>query len=270
MPVAFQSISDIYQASGVGSSVAVPKPAGLAVSDMMLAMGWLSSGQASSIILPAGWIKIREDEPASGTGNPLGFLAFKFADAADVAASTFIFNHTEGSSQAWNVAIYRISGAGGIDNDRILFINNIPGTSFLLPALDILTNNVLLVRGGGGFMTGNEPTSFTDPGTDTRQAANGGPFDPGAGDPFGWWGTFGIVATPQTIVSATVTMVGVTGNQRTVQYAVGIFPALGSGGTMDMLLDEKGEALNKGQKILNPFGTKKRACMCPVGKCRCL
>jgi len=167
---------------------------------------------------------IREDEPAAGTGNPLGFLAFKFATGTDVAASDFTFNHTVASAEAWNVAIYRLSGAGGIDNDRILFINNIPGTSFLLPALDILQNNVLLIRGGGGVMTGTEPTSFTDPGTDTRRATNGGPDDPGAGDPFGWWGTFGVVATPQTIVSATVTMNGVSGNQRTVQYAVGIAP----------------------------------------------
>ena len=212
MPVAFETISDIFQASGVAPGIVVPKPAGLVVSEMMLAMGWLTPGVSSSIILPAGWTLIREDEPAAGTGNPLGFLAFKFATAGDVAASGFTFNHTVGSNEAWNIAIYRLSGAGGIDNDRTLFINNIPGTSFLLPALDILVNNVLLIRGGGGVMTGTEPTSFTDPGSDTRQAANGGPFDPGAGDPFGWWGTFGIVATPQTIVSATVTMVGVSGN----------------------------------------------------------
>ena len=118
-------------------------------------------------------------------------------------------------------------------------------------------------------MTGTEPTSFTDPGTDTRRAANGGPFDPGAGDPFGWWGTFGVVATPQTIPSATVTMNGVTGNQRTVQYAVGIAPPGGltnlppqdkSGKivTKTQMLEARSQAIKIGAKVKNKFDQRTR------------
>ena len=121
---------------------------------------------------------------------------------------------------------------------------------------------------------GTEPTSLTDPGAMTRRAFIGGPNVVGAADPLAAYYTGDVILTPPGSFSATLpkgVQNGATGAKTSASYAVGIAPLLpGGGGTMGMLLDKEGQAITKGQKILNPFGTKKRACMCPMGKCTCL
>lgn len=226
MGAQFETISSIYQPNFGPSVATVPKPAGLAEGEFMIVMGWLNFGVASTVNFPAGWTKIRQDEP--GIGNPKGFLGFKVADAADVAASNFIFTHSEGSGREWTIAIYRISGAGGIDNQRMLLLNDIAiGTQIvLLPALDTIADNVLMLRGIGISTTGIEATSYADPGTDTRRAIEGGHLEAGAANFASLWYTLNAspVTPPQTILSANVTMTGATGNKRSVQYAIGICP----------------------------------------------
>ena len=44
----------------------------------------------------------------------------------------------------------------------------------------------------------------------------------------------------------------------------------GMGGDNPAILEPGRELIQRGQKILNPFGTKKRHCMCPVGNCTCI
>jgi len=227
MGALFETISSVGTLIGAGVNVLCPKPAGLVVGEMMVSGAWINTGGVAVMAPPAGWTKIRQDEP--GIGNPKGMLSFKFADAADVAATDFLFTQSSVNLPPWLVAIYRISGAGGIDNQRLLLLNDIPvGAGIvLLPALDTIADNVLMLRMMGTDTTGLEASSYTDPGTDTRRAAVGGPFvGPGTSDIVGLWYTLNAspVSPPQTILSAPVVMIGSGGNARSIQYAIGICP----------------------------------------------
>ncbi|MEE9595769.1 MAG: hypothetical protein V3V96_03225 [Acidiferrobacterales bacterium] len=227
MGALFETISSVGTLLGVGANVLCPKPVGLAIGDLMVSGAWINTGLTSTMSPPGGWTKVRQDEP--GIGNPKGMLSFKFADAADVAATDFLFTQSAAASPPWLCAIYRVSGAGGIDNQRMLLLNDIVIGSIisLLPALDTIADNVLLLRMTGYDTTGTEPTSVTDPGTDTRRAIEGGPtVGPGTSDIVGLWYTLNAspVTPPQTIVSAPVTMNGAAGRARSVQYAIGICP----------------------------------------------
>lgn len=228
MGALFETISSVGTLLGVGPNVLCPKPVGLAVGDLMVSGAWINTGFVSTMLPPGGWTKIRQDEP--GIGNPKGMLSFKFADAADVLATDFLFTQSAATSPPWLCAIYRVSGAGGIDNQRMLLLNDIViGSNIvLLPALDTIADNVLMLRMLGYDTTGTEALGgITDPGTDTRQAAEGGPFvGPGTSDIVGLWYTLNAspVSPPQTILSAPVVMIGAAGRARSVQYAIGICP----------------------------------------------
>jgi hypothetical protein len=100
---AFRSIANTSY-SGSGTSTVVTKPAGLALGDFML---WCQVTAATSAgpdpTFPAGWTQI------ASAGYPILLnagsfhmdfrVAYKFADASDVAASNFTATHANCSSQ---------------------------------------------------------------------------------------------------------------------------------------------------------------------------
>ncbi len=228
MGALFETISSVGTLLGVGPNVLCPKPVGLAVGELMVSGAWINTGLVSTMSPPAGWTKIRQDEP--GIGNPKGMLSVKIADAADVAATDFLFTQSAATSPPWLCAIYRISGSNVVDNQRMLLLNDIViGSNLvLLPALDTIADNVLMLRMLGYDTTGTEAiTSIIDPASDTRRAAEGGPFvGPGTSDIVGLWYTLNAspVSPPQTILSAPVTMNGAAGRARSIQYAIGLCP----------------------------------------------
>lgn len=102
-----------YQSSQTNTStnsntVAVTKPASLAVGDFMIAAASLAYGATGfSISAPAGWTTLGTETDTGGA-----FAAFwKIADASDVAASSFTFTGSGGgTADAMAAGITRLSG----------------------------------------------------------------------------------------------------------------------------------------------------------------
>ena len=96
-------------ASASSSSVAVTKPTGLAVNDLMLAQVITrdSATGATTPNTPTGWTIVYSDSTSS-----FGYIVFrKMADSADVAASTFTFSGSSGT----NKVIASMSKFSGVD-----------------------------------------------------------------------------------------------------------------------------------------------------------
>lgn len=100
---AFGSVATVAWATA-GTCV-VPKPSGLAVGDLMVAH--IAATNGATVSTPSGWTLVRSDTNASG--DPRSYVFRKFADAADVAASSFTF--TLSGSQPNAGAIWRITDA---------------------------------------------------------------------------------------------------------------------------------------------------------------
>lgn len=84
MAVAYQSIGTVAWASA--STIAIPKPSGLSVGDLMVAISYCYD--ASSNTCPAGWTQIQYNNVVSDLSL---LTAWKIATSDDVSASTFTF-----------------------------------------------------------------------------------------------------------------------------------------------------------------------------------
>ncbi len=165
-PPTFESV-----ASNSGSgllALPIPKPAGLVVGELMV--GIVSHhffGQVTTV--PAGWTKVGSDFIASA-GNPRSTLAFKIADAGDVAASDFTFTRTGVAAGVIFIgAIVRISGIDASAPINVsLFNSTTPfGTSIATPSVVTTVDGALLIRAAVSFSelpNGPLPTA-TGPGT---------------------------------------------------------------------------------------------------------
>lgn len=226
MGALFETISALFQASGVGASITLPAPAGLIVGELMVTIG-VVFGEPAVITVPAGWSK---DDEFSIPGFPTGFIATKTATLADIAAN-FLFSQNLGGSEAWAVGIHRFSGALALD----AFARGVVGGSsqdISLPNLTTVADNCLILRTVQAVFATTEPTSIVDPGTGgdndhTRRGFVGGPNDPGAATPFALYYTDDIIKTPAGFdgqPSPKGTYVGATGAKITMHYAWSVSP----------------------------------------------
>jgi len=155
------SLRSVGASPGANSSnCIITKPAGLAVGDFMLAHV-VNKATSGTITPPANWTIIGAQ---SNTASSRSALFYKFADAADVAASTFTFTlgttgRNRGEMGAWlgvntttpiNVANQQINSAG---------------TSIAVPSPTVTTGCLVLIVGSnasGGVATacsGSDPTA---------------------------------------------------------------------------------------------------------------
>jgi len=168
-PAPLPVFESVASNSGSGlTALPIPKPAGLVVGELMV--GIVSHhffGQVTTV--PAGWTKVGSDFVAAA-GNPRSTLAFKIADAGDVAASDFTFTRTGVAAGIVFIgAILRISGIDPSAPINVsLFNSTTPfGTSIATPSVVTTVNGVLLVRAAVSFSelpSGPLPTA-TGPGT---------------------------------------------------------------------------------------------------------
>ena len=145
----------------------IPKPAGLAVGELML--GIVSNRIAGSAVttVPAGWTKVTQVTPPFGV--PDTTLAFKIADAADVIATDFIFTHSVAGGFAFVGAILRISGINPATPINVfLFNDTFPGPSIAAPDVVTTVNGCLLIRvdvsqsNSSGAHTASTPVGHTE------------------------------------------------------------------------------------------------------------
>lgn len=91
------------------ASIALAKPTGLAVGDLMVSFVFGSSTSAPTVTLPSGW-GTAVVSPWNPGDSGIGVFAYKIADAADVAASTFTF-----SSSNWGACFGFIGRYTGVN-----------------------------------------------------------------------------------------------------------------------------------------------------------
>lgn len=149
MPVQFESVAS-NSVSGL-TSLPIAKPVGLAVGELMVGIvAHHFFGQPTN--LPSGWTRVQDFIHPQGADKTT--LAFKIADAADVAASDFTF--TRGGTGAEVVfvgAILRISGVDtfGPINIHLFATDSTFATSVSTPSVVTTVNGVLLLRIAQGF-----------------------------------------------------------------------------------------------------------------------
>jgi hypothetical protein len=224
MGALFESISTFFVANGVQPTAIVPAPSGVVLGDLLVMVGALNFGVPSTINLPAGWTKSDQREPP--IGNPKGMLGFKIADAADVVAVNYVVTHSEGSNREWVIAIYRYSGALGLDGFTGGTVNDAPGQTFITSTPHTTTvDNVLIQRSAMWDQTGVEPTSVGAMAGHTQRAFAGGFNEPGPSDTSGNFHTRDLIASPPGFQGpANFQQFGFGGNTRAVLYTVGIAP----------------------------------------------
>ena len=115
------------------TSTDVPKPAGLAVGDLLIAY---MSSNGNSVALPSGFSEAASFTATDGTLLAT-FLAYKIADAGDVAATNFTFN--VGASAKNFCAIVRVSG--NVNLGSLLVANSGRTDNTATPALTGITPN---------------------------------------------------------------------------------------------------------------------------------
>ncbi|MBD3582704.1 T9SS type A sorting domain-containing protein [Flavobacterium selenitireducens] len=105
-------------ATTTGTSLAIPKPAGLAVGDMMFLSIVQSDNDANGLAdpTPSGWTEIAGNQiGSSGTSLWRGTLLYRFANAADVSAASFsvtLSSGTNGDGAQGAITVFR-----GVDAD---------------------------------------------------------------------------------------------------------------------------------------------------------
>lgn len=88
----WQSVGTANNGNATGTSdIAIPKPSGLAVGDLMVAFVTFSRTAASTPVMPAGWTSITNVNSDTASTFHHSRAAWKIADSSDVAASTFTF-----------------------------------------------------------------------------------------------------------------------------------------------------------------------------------
>uniref|UniRef100_UPI0012642730 alkaline phosphatase D family protein n=1 Tax=Segeticoccus rhizosphaerae TaxID=1104777 RepID=UPI0012642730 len=160
MAVDFRSIGQVQVWSTAPSATfTCPKPAGLAVGDVMVA-AVLTNGVG--IDLPAGWTGLYY---LTAAGNPNQRVMWKVADAADAAAASFTFTTTTATYGSAEVCAYTgVDQANPIDFTCVPVDTTASLSAFTIPAATVVTEGAVLI-GGAGANTGvttqvwSQPTS---------------------------------------------------------------------------------------------------------------
>jgi len=159
------SLRSVGASPGANSSnCIITKPVGLAVGDFMLAHV-VNKATAGTITPPANWTIIGAQ---SNTASSRSALFYKFADAADVAASTFTFTlgtvgRNRGEMAAW-LSVDTSTPVHAVDQQI-----NAAGTSIAVPSITVSDARKLLIIGSnasGGTATAcsgiNQVCTITD------------------------------------------------------------------------------------------------------------
>jgi len=136
----------------------ITKPAGLALGDFMLAHV-VNKATSGTIAPPANWTIIGAQ---SNTASSRSALFYKFADAADVAASTFTFTlGTSGRNRGEMMALLGVDTTSPIDvaNQQI----NSAGTSIAVPTPTVTDGRLFLAFGSNALGGVASACSGSDP-----------------------------------------------------------------------------------------------------------
>lgn len=280
MSIAFQTFSFLAVPLSVHGNMTIAKPAGTVEGDLLI---WFAVDDRNDVnrsltTLPSGWALIsqitapgREDHSAT---------AFLVAGASE--PSSYTFQVLPAQNSATVSGILRFSSTKGFPAnpihafaDNALFVIQAPPVDQACLSVNVTKEARVLrlgVQRGAPSVFGDNSFSLAFPPI-TTEIMDKGTND--AGNRSGLAAFLEDAVIPPGITgSAAIRFVdpggGSTGMTWMTWTIAMIEATFGGGGNMDMLLDEKGEALTKGQKILNPFGPSKRACMCPIGNCTCL
>ena len=274
MSVQFETQSSfIVNASGV--NIVLGKPPGVQIKDLMLALIHVVDTKPTDVLGLAGWVSLFLNQRTGATTRPSLSALWRLVDGGEGSTFTFPFNN---SDLAMGV-ILRFSGADQstpIDTDAVAFNNtgaevqNFSNPAVTPTALESLL--VLLTGSTPDFSNGNPgvdvvtpPAGFTE--RIDQQPNSGAAMSVHTKDALVGPGSVG----PFTIIKGAFT--GLV-DDAMATIAIASAPAAGGGGTLGgdnpSILAPSRERIERGQKILNPFGAKKRHCMCPVGKCTCL
>lgn len=94
----------------IGATIALAKPAGLAVGRLMLGMLAIGNSTASPIVtVPSGWL-LADSVAWNASSTSLTAIYWKIATSGDVAASTFTWTETNGTATGINGAILQFAG----------------------------------------------------------------------------------------------------------------------------------------------------------------
>jgi hypothetical protein len=159
-------------ASNIAGDLAVTKPAGLAVGDLMIAWHYADNdGSLAAMGAPTGWNLLGSDAGVSG-GHPYVKVWTRVATSGDVAAATFTF--TDSAASIFNsVAILAIT-AGTYDattpTSAVTFQNGgtASSTSHTAPSMTGVVDGLLCTSHGSD--TGGTAATYTPPSGMTEQA----------------------------------------------------------------------------------------------------
>ena len=272
MPVAFETLSTA-QASDGGSTLTLPAPAGIVDGDILLAILQVRHGTAVYNGFAPGFT---ERGPAGLIGNNQTTWAVKLASSE---SGSYAFTVSVASPRRLGTML-RISG--GLQSsdpfniqDSVIVLDAVDPSTVLIPSIITTVDGCLIIwiateeqgLGGNGpdrvltGQTATERSDFTEINNQQSQAIYTRDVNPTAG-------VVGTATVTDAVSSAAPS--GFAG------IVIAIAPLLlpGGGGIMGgdnpSILAPSREKIERSQKILNPFGTKKRACMCPIGKCTCI
>lgn len=158
MAATFQSAASDQVTADLDTSIVVPKPTGLAVGDLMVAVA--GCGDSRSVSPPAGWTTL--EDTTNGTYRIAIFT--RVATSGDVAATDFTFTASGGFSAA-SVGILRISSA--LDTGIVTAYATGPNdTSVTCADVTTVANGSLVIWGAyqGGASAG--PGSIPGPATE--------------------------------------------------------------------------------------------------------
>lgn len=130
------------------SSVVIPKPTGLAVSDYMFAhiIETATNGNLQTVTAPSGWTSIRVDDDGQGQSqNVRSATFFKVALAADVLATTFTFTAAGNLENAG--AILRLTGSNATAPYDSNFGSSTIATVTISQITPVQTNSLLIILG---------------------------------------------------------------------------------------------------------------------------
>jgi hypothetical protein len=152
-----------------GTSFAITKPTGLAVGHLMIA-NINQQNSASNLTLPTGWTELAWWN--IGSPNRYETIAYKVADANDVAASTFTFTAPSGNLYLAG-AITSFSGVnttatGGIEVTGAVYGVN-DAVPIAPPSITTQTNNAMVV-----FFAAIQPNTITFTANGWKLGGSGG------------------------------------------------------------------------------------------------
>lgn len=150
MAVAFRSLASTTWTTS--TTVAVTKPSGLAVGDLMV--GMLSASNNSFVITPPSGFTL----VTSAIGNIFKtYIYYKFATSSDVAATNFTFtSDTSGDLSAGIMAFTGASVPQPVYSNNTVAGNT--GTTITITGINVLANSILVMsavtENAGGSATG--------------------------------------------------------------------------------------------------------------------